>query len=162
MNLIHLGESLGGPNEGVTVGEVEGISAGGNGYVISIPALVVDGLAAIDCVPVGLPVRADLDARSGVPARVPAVTWIRTASLPAQRRPSPNVIPTPPFTWFEPEKKRQGWPETRFAAVRTIVSLERLGSPLAVRVPPAPVELAQPALPLPALPQAQAVPLPKQ
>ena len=70
MTIGHLGESLGGPHNGVTVGGVEGVSTGGNGHIVSVPALVVDGLAANDCVTVGLAVRADLDARSGVPARV--------------------------------------------------------------------------------------------
>ena len=93
------------------------------------------------------------------PEPLETVTSSLTASKPAQRRPSPKTMPLPPATWFFPEKKRQGRFGTRPDASRTTVSALRLASPLAPRVPPEPVELLQPELLLPALPQGQAVPL---
>src|SRR5688572_13910080 len=73
--------------------------------------------------------------------------------------PSPNVLPAPPPIVLLPWKKRPLLLMTP-SAVRVIVSFDTLALPPALRTPPPPVPLAQPAPGPPLLRHGQLVPVP--
>ena len=91
-----------------------------------------------------------------------ATVFKRTTVPPAQRNPSPNVAPRPPFTCAVPWKYSAELVPGICEPESTSVSKVMLASPLAISLPPVPSELRQPD-PSPtgeALPHGHAVALP--